>query len=374
MTVGIIGGGIIGLGIGWKLLREGADVILFERDQVGGAASYVGAGMLAPYAEVGFEEIELMKLGQESLSMYPEFLQQLSEDVEEVPQLDRCGTLMVGVDRDDTEHLRRLYEFRDELALPVEMITGSEAREKEPLLSPRVVSAIWLPEDAQIDNRMLVTALKKAFINRGGKLYEHTEVQRVDIAGEKVKGVSTSDSKFDVDTLVLAAGCWSASIDGIPEEIRPPVRPVKGQILTLAKDPDYDLSCMVRSPRVYLVPKENREIRLGATSEEKGFDTEPTAGGMKELLEDGWEIAPYIYELPVREVLAGLRPGSRDHAPIIGRTEIDGLYYATGHYRHGILLAPVTVNTVVEEIMHQTVPEIIQNFRPERFVKKHTQK
>jgi len=372
MRVAIIGGGIIGLGIGWQLQRRGAETTVFERKSAGAAASYAGAGMLAPYAEVGFEEIDLMKLGEESLRLYPRMLDELAQDTDRVPELDNCGTLMVGIDRDDTEYLRRLYEFRHELNLRVEMLTGSEAREKEPLLSPRVVSAVWLPDDAQVDNRMLVQSFKRAFLSLGGDLNEQTPVKRVDLKQEKVWGISTSEDYMEFDTVVIAAGCWSAEIDGIPGDLQLPVRPVKGQILTVKQEQEYDLSCMIRSPRVYLVPKQDGTIRIGATSEEKGFDTETTAGGMKELLENGWEIAPFIYDLPLQEMIAGLRPASRDHSPIIGKTAVDGLFYATGHYRHGILLTPVTVYNVVDEIMGKPVPEEIQKFNIDRFKKQET--
>ena len=327
----------------------------------------MAAGMLAPYAEVGFEEIELMRLSQQSLNLYPRFLDELSEDAGDVPAFDRCGTLLVGVDRDDTEYLKRLYDFREELSLTVEMIGGSEAREREPLLSPRVVSAIWLPDDAQIDNRALLQSLKKAFEACGGLLLEQNTIEKVNLKEGRVNGVSTAFSEFRFDKVVVAAGCWSGKLDGIPEEVKPPVRPVKGQIITLRKTEDCELNGIVRSPRMYLVPKEDGTLRLGATSEEQGFDTTPTAGGQKELLEDGWEAVPSIYELPLEETVAGLRPASRDHAPIIGETEIEGLVYATGHYRHGILLTPVTVYLLTEELLSDTRKEALEPFRPGRF-------
>ncbi|WP_372638153.1 glycine oxidase ThiO [Fodinibius sp.] len=367
MKIGIIGGGVIGLSIGWQLARLGMEVTLFERHRVGREASRVAAGMLAPYAEVGFEEIELMKLGQESLRLYPRFLDELSEDVPEVPEFDRCGTLMVGIDRDDTERLKRLYEFREELELTVELITGTEAREREPLLSPKVVSAVWLPDDAQIDNRQLLKKLKEAFEGQGGVLKEESEVKSVRVTDGSVQGLATASSEWPFDTVVLAAGSWSQQIGGIPGRLRPPIRPVKGQIITLEKTGDCPLKGIVRSPRMYLVPKEDGTIRLGATSEEKGFDKTPTAGGQKELLEDGWEVVPSIYDLPLVETTAGLRPASRDHAPVIGESGIGGLYYATGHYRHGILMTPVTVYRLIEEITEGTKSDLLRPFRPRRF-------
>lgn len=369
MNIGIIGGGIIGLGIGWQLLRKGADVTIFEKEEAAQKASCVAAGMLAPYAEVGFEEVELMKLGQESLRLYPRFLSDLAEDVSGIPELGRCGTLLAGTDRDDTEYLRRLYNFREQLELRVEMLTGSEAREREPLLSPRAVSAVWLPDDAQINNRELVRCLKAAFIKLGGTLLEQNAAQEVGCSEKTVRGITAKSGHHEFDAVVVAAGCKSGQLKGVPESVVPPIRPVKGQIITLQKTGDCNLQGIVRTPRVYLVPKDDDTIRLGATTEEKGFDTKPTAGGVKELLEEAWEVVPSIYDLPIREIIAGLRPASRDHAPVIGQSGVEGLYYATGHYRHGILLTPVTVYSLAEEIMNKQIPDILHHFRPGRFRK-----
>lgn len=363
----IVGGGVIGLSVGWQLLRKGIAVSLLERGEVGRRASYAAAGMLAPYAEVGFEEVELMKLGQRSLQLYPQFLDQLAEDADEVPTLDRCGTLMAGIDRDDTEHLRRLYDFREELALPVELMTGTAAREREPHLSPKVVSALWLSQDAQVDNRMLIKALKQAFQQRGGELYEHTEVEEMKRRDDSLYIGCQGLESLQADAAVVAAGSWSGKITGMPNRYSTLMRPVKGQILTLRKTQDCNISCMVRSPRTYLVPKENGTIRLGATSEEKGYETDITAGGLKYLLEYGWEIVPSIYDLPVEESVAGLRPAAKDNFPVIGETEVPGIYIAGGHYRHGILLTPVTAFGMAEMITKGTRPEGLEGFGPQRF-------
>ena len=364
--IAIVGGGVIGLSIGWQLLRNGIAVSLLERNEVGSRASYAAAGMLAPYAEVGFEEVELMKLGQRSLQLYPRFLDQLAEDAAEVPKLDRCGTLMAGIDRDDTEHLRRLYDFREELALPVELMTGTAAREREPHLSPKVVSALWLSQDAQIDNRMLLNALKEAFQKRGGNLYEHAEVEEMQRRDDSLYIRCQGRESMGVDAVVVAAGAWSGKIAGMPDRYSSLMRPVKGQILTLQKTQDCNIGCMVRSPRTYLVPKENGTIRLGATSEDKGYETDITAGGLKYLLEYGWEIVPSIYDLPVEESLAGLRPAAKDNFPVIGETEVPGIYIAGGHYRHGILLTPVTAFGMAELLTEGVSPQRLQAFGPQR--------
>jgi glycine oxidase len=364
--IAIIGGGVIGLSIGWQLLRRGTKVTLLERDKVGSQTSYVAAGMLAPYAEVGFEEIELMRLGQRSLQLYPEFLDQLAEDADDVPMLDRCGTLMVGIDRDDTEKLRRLYDFREELELPVELMTGTAAREREPHLSPNVVSAVWLSQDAQIDNRKLLEALKEAFLSQGGILHEQTLVDEIQRQNSSLYVKTEGRNPIEADAIVVAAGSWSGQLGGLPAGYDSIVRPEKGQILTLQKTHDCELSSIIRSPRTYLVPKEDNTIRLGATSEDKGFDTEVTAGGLKYLLEYGWEVVPSIYDLPMLETIAGLRPAAKDNTPVIGPTTMPGVYMAGGHHRNGILLTPVTAFEASKELLNGQRSEVLHNFRPER--------
>lgn len=371
-NIGIVGGGVIGLSIGWQLARRGAKVTIYERGKAGRQTSWVSAGMLAPFAEVGFEEIDLMHLGEQSLEWYPSFLDQLKEDADEVPSFDQCGTLLAGVDRDDMEILQRLYKFRDRLNLQVERMTGTKAREFEPLLSPTTTAGIWLPDDAQINQRSLIEALKVAFRCRGGTLLEQTEIKSLETRGGTVHQLISADGKrYKHDTVCLASGVWTNKIDGIPESARVPLRPVKGQILSVHKTNDCDLNIMVRTPRVYLVPKgEDGPIVIGATSEEQGFDMKPTAGGIKDLLDEAWDVVPSIYDLPLKTTTAGLRPAARDNAPVIGAANMEGLYYATGHYRSGILYTPVTAFGIVKEMLSGDIFEILKAYRPSRFKEK----
>jgi glycine oxidase len=363
----IAGGGVIGLAIGWRLARAGAAVKLFEKNAIGRGASWSAAGMLAPLSEVGFEEQDFLKLGRESLRRFPGFLQELKDDSGIGVPLDTRGTLIIGLDRDDKERLRRLYGFREHLGLPVEWLSGTAAREIEPLISPRTSSAIWIPDDHQVDNRLLVEALKAAFEKCGGELLEHCAVTSIRTRGGRLRGVTTGTDTFDASAAVIAAGCWSKQIEGIPAELKPPVRPVKGQILTLRMDPSCPLTHVVRAPDAYLLPKEDGRLILGASEEEMGFDTSVTAGPVYKLLERGWEAIPSIYDLVIDEIQAGLRPGSRDHDPIVGETPIEGLFYATGHYRHGILLAPVTGYEMCDLILDGKSSELFQPFKPARF-------
>lgn len=362
----VIGGGIIGMSMGWKLARRGCEVTVIERNNVGGSATWAAAGMLAPYAEVSFEEEALLELGQASLNLYPQFLSELAEDVDTVPEIFYSGSLIAGIDRDDTEKIRRLFAFKEKLDFEAEMITGTQAREIEPLLSPRAVSAMWLPQDKHIDNRALVLALKQAFLKHGGTLLEQTEVTSVEF-GENRHQVQTSNDRLEATDIISAAGAWSNSLPGLPDELRIPVRPVKGQIITLQMTEEVELKHMIRTPRVYLCPKEDGTLRIGATSEEKGFNTDPTAGGMKDLLENAWEALPSIYDLPVTEFFGSLRPASPDHYPMIGKTDQQGFFYAAGFYRHGILLAPITAYHLSDIILNDEISDLIKPFEPMRF-------
>ncbi|MEJ2719939.1 MAG: glycine oxidase ThiO [bacterium] len=358
----VIGGGVIGLAAGWQLLRRGVPVVICERDKAGRAASRVAAGMLAPHSEVGFEEEDFLKLGVESLNAFPRFLDELEDDSGRRVALDDRGTLIVGFHRDDTERIRRLYEFREHLGLPVKWLPGSAGRDIEPLLSPKITAAIWLPDDTQINNLELLDALVEAFVSRGGVLQENTPVTSVDIESGRAAGVSTISGRIDASAVLIAAGCWSGGIEGIPDDRRPPVRPVKGQIVSLRVEGDYEFGHVVRAPDVYLLPKNDGRLLVGATQEEMGFDVTPTAGPIMRLLERGWEAVPSIYDLPFDHVDVGLRPGSRDNEPLIGASGIESLYYATGHHRHGILLAPITAYAIAGMMLETTTPPLLEPF------------
>ena len=369
----IIGGGIIGLGIGWQLAKSGCAVTIYERDHAGRAASWAAAGMLAPIAEVHFEEQELLELGSDSLRLYPEWVRELEIDSQMSVGYRREGTLIVGVDRDDASLLQHFYDSQRLLGLKAEWLTGADARDVEPLLSPKITAAISCADDHQVDNRMMVSALISAFQKAGGTLCENAPVKKIEVQNGRAKGVWTQDKLHGADLTVLAAGCWSAEIDGIPETMKPPVRPVKGQMLALQMEAGITPQKVIRTPRAkyntnaYLVPKGNGRLIVGATSEEMGFDTQLTAGGLFELLRSAWEAMPGIYDLPVLETWAGLRPGSRDNAPILGKTSVENLIMATGHYRNGILLTPVTAREISSLILTGHLSKVIAPFQLSRF-------
>ena len=370
----IIGGGVIGLGIGWQLAKAGATVTVYDRAEAGRAASWAAAGMLAPLAEAHSEEPELLKLGCQSLQRYSQWVAELETDAQMSVGYRVEGTLIVGLEPDDTHQLRHLYEAQQNLRLDVNWLNGREARGIESALSPRVTAAIHCASDYQVDNRLMVTALQRAYQKHGGVLHEKRAVDRVVTKNGIAIGVQTQDGLQNADTIVLAAGCWSAQVDGIPEAITPPVRPVKGQMLALQMEEGIAINSVIRTVRaryptsVYLVPRTDGRLIIGATSEEMGFDTRLTAGGVFELLRGAWEAVPGIYELPMLETWTGLRPGSRDNAPILGKTPVENLIYATGHYRNGILLTPITAYEIAKLVLTGETSEVIAPFQLDRFL------
>ncbi|MDH3196966.1 MAG: glycine oxidase ThiO [Candidatus Krumholzibacteria bacterium] len=364
--VAVVGGGVIGLATGWRLAREGFRVEVFERDRAGRAASWVAGGMLAPVSEYGFDDDAFYAFGSRSLERYPSFLDELAQDSGMRVPLDTRGSLMVALDRDDAEAIRRLHRFRESRGLEVSWLAGTDARAIEPLLSPRVGAAMWIPDDHQVDNRALVDALVLALRARGGALHEHAGVEAVRHAGGRVTGVRARGEEVAADVVVLAAGCWTPALPGLPEDVVPPVRPIKGQIVSLRAEAGSTIGHVVRTPDVYLVPKADGRLIVGATQEEMGFDTTATAGPVMRLLERAWEAVPSIYDLAIDSIDVGLRPGTRDHLPVIGETGIAGLILATGHYRHGILLAPATADAVCAGVAGGFGEEL-SAFAPDRF-------
>ena len=371
----IIGGGVIGLGIGWQLVKAGAAVTIYERAAVGRAASWAAAGMLAPLAEAHSEEPELLKLGCESLDCYPQWTAELEADAEMSIGYRVEGTLIVGLESDDTHQLRHIYEAQQHLRLDVNWLNGREARDIESALSPRVTAAIHCASDYQVDNRRMVTALQRAYQASGGVLHEKSAIERVVIKNGVATGVQARGGFQKADIVILSAGCWSAQIAGIPDAILPPVRPVKGQMLALQMEEGIAINSVIRTVRarypmsVYLVPRADGRLIVGATSEEMGFDTRLTVGGVFELLRGAWEAVPGVYELQILETWTGLRPGSRDNAPILGKTPIENLIYATGHYRNGILLTPVTAYEIAKLILTGETSETIAPFQLDRFLR-----
>ena len=363
----IVAGAPIGLGIGFELAQRGTSTTIFEKGKAGRGTSYQAAGMLAPDAEIEFEERQLYELNRESLRRWPDFADRVEAASGQSVDYRDEGTLIVADDRDAAEALERLYEFQREQGLNVEWLTGEEAREIEPFVAPGLSAAVFSPSDHQVDNRRLVDALRGAFEAEGGSLHEDTPVEAV-VPDPESPAVRTAEgTRVTGDRIVVAAGVWSRELEGLEPEAMPPVRPVKGQMIQMRRKRPFDLQHVVRGPEAYLAPKSNGRIVMGATSEEMGFDTTVTAGGLYDLLEGGWEVVPGIRDLPVEETWAGLRPASRDHAPLLGSTAAPGIVMATGHYRHGILLTPITAKEIARLLRTGETSDWIQPFSPFRF-------
>ena len=371
----IIGGGVIGLGIGWQLAKAGAAVTIHERGQAGRGASWAAGGMLGPIAEAHSDELDLLKLSNQSLACYPKWVDELEPEAEMRIGYRAEGTLIIGIEPDDTYQLQHTYALQQDLGLNVEWLSGREAREIEGALSPYVTAAIRCETDHQVDNRLMAQALQRAYQGRGGVLHQNSTVERIVIENGAAIGVQTQDGFQDADVCILAAGCWSGQISGLPDTIIPPVRPVKGQMLALQMQEGITIKNVIRTVKarypipVYLVPRTDGRLIVGATTEELGFDTHLTVGGVYELLRGAYEAVPGVYELPLIETWTGLRPGSNDNAPILGKTPVENLIYATGHYRNGILLTPITAYEISKLILTGETSETIAPFQLDRFSK-----
>lgn len=372
----VVGGGVIGLCCAWRLAARGRSVTLCDPAPTAGA-SWVAAGMLAPVTEVQHGEEELLRLTLAAARRWPSFADELESASGGPVGWRPTGTLLVAVDADDRRWAQALHRFQRSLGLAVEWLTPRQARQLEPALAPALSGAIWAPEDHQVDNRQLLAALRRA-VEQARVEVRADAVVSLQATGGAVSGVTTADgTAIGASHVVLCAGWQSGAIEGLPAGLAPPVRPVKGQILRLVPADgssvvlERTVRAFVASSHVYLVPRATGEVVVGATMEEMGPDTTPTAGGVHELLRDALAVVPALRELVVAEVAAGLRPGSPDNAPLIGPAPggfgVDGLVIATGHYRNGLLLAPLTADAVVAAVEGEPpVPEVLP-FAAERF-------
>jgi len=366
----VIGGGVIGLGIAWEACRRGLRTTVMERGEPGSGATGVAAGMLAPVSEAAFGEQEMLALSLASSKLYPGWVAALREESGGMdPGYLPCGSLLVARDRDQAEALERELAFREERGLRVRRLLPSQARRREPGLTAGLRLALEVPEDHAVDPGRLVKALCAAVKNAGGQVCRGAEVAGVVLDGDRVAGVRLAgDESVDAEHVVIAAGCWSNQLDGIPPEVRLPLRPVKGQLLRLRdRDGPGLLGSAVRSEEVYLVPRGDGRYVVGASVEERGFDTTRTAGVAFELLREAIELVPGTTELAIDGMAVGLRPGTPDNAPVIGPGALDGLVWATGHYRQGVLLAPVTAQAVVAHLAGEETAQIAAPFTASRF-------
>ncbi|MEV6119616.1 glycine oxidase ThiO [Streptomyces sp. NPDC052077] len=368
----VVGGGIIGLVTAWRSAQRGLATALVDPEPGGGAAQ-VAAGMLAAVTELHHGEQTLLALNLASARRYPRFAAELTECTGRDLGHRRCGTLAVALDADDRAHLRELHALQQSAGLESEWLSGRECRRLEPMLAPGVRGGLRVDGDHQIDPRRLARALVIA-CERAGVAFHRVWAERLTVTGDRATGVVTADgTALTAGQTVLAGGSFSGRLAGVPEEVRPPVRPVKGQVLRLTMPRAHGpllhrtVRAVVRGGHLYLVPRENGELVVGATSEELGWDTTVTAGGVYELLRDAHELVPGITELPLTETRAGLRPGSPDNAPLLGPTGLPGLLLATGHHRNGVLLTPVTGDALGHALVTGELPDEARPFTPRRF-------
>ncbi|MGW0290364.1 glycine oxidase ThiO [Streptomyces tuirus] len=368
----VIGGGIIGLVTAWRSAQRGLTTAVVDPEPGGGAAQ-VAAGMLAAVTELHYGEQTLLGLNLASARRYPDFAAELTELTGQDLGYRRCGTLAVALDADDRAHLRELHALQQQSGLESQWLSGRECRRLEPMLAPGVRGGLRVDGDHQIDPRRLAGALVAA-CERAGVVFHRTWAQRLTVVRDRATGAVLADgTEAAAGRVVLAGGSLSGRLAGVPRDVLPPVRPVKGQVLRLTMPRGHGpflsrtVRAVVRGSHVYLVPRASGELVVGATSEELGWDTTVTAGGVYELLRDAHELVPGITELPLTETRAGLRPGSPDNAPMLGPTGLEGLLLATGHYRNGVLLTPVTGDTMAHVLATGELPEEARPFTPKRF-------
>jgi glycine oxidase len=365
----VVGGGAIGLACSWRAAQRGMRVRVLERDQPGSGASGVAAGMLAPVGEATWGEDRLLEAALASHSAWPGFAEELAADGGVETGFMPGGALHVALDRDEAAELRRRHELMSSLGLDAEWLGPSECRALEPGLHPGIHGGVHAPHEAGVDPAALVAALRGACTRAGADVVTGAEVTRAVLDGDRIDGVETADGQRHLaERTVLAAGAWSGAAEWLPERARPPVRPVKGQILTLrdsAGQPPTDR--IVVSERVYLVPRADGRLVAGATVEELGFDTRVTAGGVHELLREAYRALPDVAELELERAVAGLRPGTPDNAPVVGNGALQGLLLATGHFRNGILLAPLTATGVAAMLGADEPPAELAVADPARF-------
>jgi glycine oxidase len=379
----IAGGGVIGTAIAWQAAQAGLSVTLVDPEH-GDAASLVAAGMLAPVSEALFGEGALLRVNLLAVARFGSFAAELEEATGHQVGLRREGTLAVAYDPGDYAALVRLTAFRRSAGLDAAEMDSRACRQLESFLTPDVHGGVLFAGDWSVDNRRYAAALRAAAGRAGVRVVRDrvtgvlTSGDRVRGAGDRVRGARLADGgDIGADRVVVAAGCWTSAIAGVPAPVRAALRPVKGQLLRL-RHPDgmppvitHTIRAIVRGADVYLVPRADGEVVVGATQEERGPDRTVTAGAVHDLLRDAMSVLPVTSELELAETCAGLRPGTPDNGPVVGPVVDaggpDGLLLATGHYRNGILMSPVTADAIVARLTGQAAAPEWDPFAPGRF-------
>jgi glycine oxidase len=367
----VIGGGVIGLAIARALRLGGVRrVTLLERGQTGREASHAAAGMLAPQVEADGPNA-FLELACLSRDLYPAFADALRMESGLDIELERSGTLLLAFnERDESEALRR-FDWQIRAGLSVERLTAKEAREIEPFISPKVSSALRFPRDWQVENRLLLAALRASAERAGVDIRTETEVESLRTEHGRVTGVETSRGPLSAPVVVVACGAWSSLIETTDKRaasVR--IEPVRGQMLCFAASP-RPARHVIYSPRGYVVPRMDGRLLAGSTTERAGYDKRVTDEGRRAILEQALEIAPGVGGLRLTQEWAGLRPRAEDDLPVLGPSaEIVGLHYATGHFRNGILLAPITGDIIAGLVTGERArveATLLSAFSPGRF-------
>jgi glycine oxidase len=359
----IAGGGLIGGSIALELARAGLRVGLFDRQEPGQEASWAGAGILSPAPESA-AMISLVPLAKASMAIYPEFVRMVEESSGQSVGYRPKGTLQAIFTPDAREELSTVIALHHGLGLKAEPLCAEDARELESALSEELEAAVLRPEEASVDNRALTQAVLEAARRSGVQFFPASGAQAIWREGDRCVGLNLKNEKIEASWTIIAAGCFSANIEGVVAYA--PVRPAKGQMIAL-RTGDLKIERVLWSEKIYLVPRNDGRILAGATVEYTGFEKGLTAGGLEKILAGTLELTPGLASARVEETWAGLRPDSPDHLPILGPTDLDGLLIATGHFRGGILLTPITAQLVREWVTHQSVSVGWDRFSPMRF-------
>jgi len=367
----VVGAGAIGAAVAWRCAQRGLAVTTVDPSPERGAW-HTAAGMLAPITELHYAETPLLRLNLDSLARYPFFAAELADATGLPTGYLECGTVEVAWDGADLAALRDLHAFGTGLGLTSSLLTGRELRSLEPALAAGLPGGLLAESDHQVDPRLLHAALVAAGTASGVRTV--VGAASIEVRAGRAVGVVLGDgTRLGAGTVVLAAGAWSQQLAGLPAEFAPPVRPVRGQTLRLRLPGpprmDHVVRGSVKGVPIYVLPRADGEYVVGASSEEAGFDQTPRAGAVYELLRDAQSLLPELGEAALAEVCTGLRPGSPDNAPLVGPSGLDGLVHATGHFRNGILLTPVTADGVAELIITGALPDVLAPFVPSRFTK-----
>jgi glycine oxidase len=361
--VAIAGGGIIGAAIALDLSRSGLHVAVFDRQQPGQEASWASAGIISPAPESP-AMIVTVPLAKASVSLYPEFVAQVEEISGRGVGFRPKGTLEALFSRDTKAELSTMIALHHGLGLKAEPLRAEDARELEPALSEEVEAAMLRPQECSVDNRALTGAVIEAAKRTGAEIFSGNAAKAIWRDGNRCRGLVLQNERIEAPWTIIAAGSFSAAIDGVATYA--PVQPAKGQMVALRAE-DLVIERVLWAEKIYLVPRNDGRILAGATLEHAGFDKRTTAGAIAKLLSAAIDLAPGLANARIEETWAGLRPDSPDHLPILGPTDLDGLLIATGHFRSGILLAPITARLVREWVTEQRVSVDWERFSPLRF-------